>query len=95
VLRGGHLLIQGKFGGAPGRTLRLEFFADTLPDPSNHGEARVFLGFVTVRSGQNGKASFTAVFGVAGVAAGNVVTAAATDLQAGDTSEFALDVAVS
>lgn len=67
---------------APNRTYRIEFFASDVSD-----EGRVFVGALTVTtdaSGQTPQSQFTFVR-VAGMP---FVTATATDLTTGDTSEF-------
>jgi hypothetical protein len=72
-------------------TYRIEFFADPAPDASGHGQGQTFLGFVTVTS--DSTATFAAI--LAGpLSAGQAVSATATFLGNGDTSEFSADLTV-
>jgi titin len=75
------------------QSYRIEFFADTAPDASGHGEGRVFLGATTlVVPSRNNGVDF-AILLPAVLPPGSVVTATATD-PAGNTSEFALNITV-
>jgi parallel beta-helix repeat protein len=66
---------------------RIEFFASPAAGPFRQGET--FLGFVVV-TGNGADTSFSAA--IAAFSAGQVVTATATDLGSGDTSEFSAPV---
>jgi titin len=95
-LAGAGTYVAGSLNGFSfgfGQSYRIEFFSDPAPDPSGHGEGRVFLGALTVAipAGSN-KVSFSTVLPVV-AARGSVVTATATN-SFGDTSEFALNVTV-
>ena len=81
--------VMGFLGFFAGSTASytLEFFSSPTCDPSDHGEGRVFLGAVDVADNGSGQAPFTATLSQT-VAAGEVVTATATDA-GGNTSEFA------
>ena len=68
------------------RTYRLDFFSNDACDPSGNGEGQTFLGTTDTTTDGAGNATFTASLPVA-VAAGQVVTATATD-PANNTSEF-------
>ncbi|MGH7341923.1 MAG: beta strand repeat-containing protein, partial [Candidatus Rokuibacteriota bacterium] len=104
---GTNVLIQGSLGGlAVGGSVRLEFFASILADPSNHGEGERFLDWHDVRDGglgdldgfANGTVTFSAaLMPLGGLAIGERVSATATlsDLlftTFSDTSEFGLSV---
>ncbi len=79
--------IAGTLNSVPGKTYRVEFFANNECDPSGWGEGEQFIGFKNVTiAGPGCEASFTASFpGV--MPAGTFVTATATDPDS-NTSEF-------
>jgi hypothetical protein len=70
----------------PNTSITLDFYANTVPDPSGYGEGQTYLGSATVNTDANGFASFTAT-GLAPISAQSYVTATATD-STGNTSEF-------
>jgi uncharacterized repeat protein (TIGR01451 family) len=80
---GGSTRVQGILSSLPNTAYRLEFFANTQPHPSFHGQGQTFLGAGTVMTDGSGNATFDYVFLV--VAAN--VAATATD-RYGNTSEF-------
>jgi titin len=86
----GRLVVRGTIDTPSPQTVVLEFFANPVPvpggDPSGYGEGAVFLGTATPAP----DGSFTAV--LPSVASGTLISATATDA-AGNTSEFAQDVA--
>lgn len=84
-------LITGTLNSTPNTTFRLEFFANTVLDPSGYGEGERFLGFVNVSTDGSGNASFTVPL-LGPSTAGQFITATATDAD-GNTSEFSLGVA--
>ena len=73
------------------RTYRVEFFASATGDPSGFGEAQRYLGFVDVTTDGTGSASFNTTLSAA-VAAGEAISATATDLTLLETSEFSGNV---
>ena len=79
-------LIEGTLNSLGFGSYRIEFFSSPACDPSGFGEGRTFLGFTTVSIGDACDTSFSVTV-PAVLAAGQVVTATATD-QCGDTSEF-------
>ncbi len=85
--------ISGTFNEAaePNTTLTLEFFANLTADPSGYGQGQTYLGSKTVLTDSAGYASFSAAFPV-GNLAGQWISATATNLATGDTSEFSADV---
>ena len=87
----GRLVVQGTIDTPSPQTVVIELFANAVPtpggDPSGHGEGAVFLGTAT----PNASGSFTVP--LPAVASGTLISATATDA-AGNTSEFAQDVAV-
>ncbi len=76
--------VSGSLQGTPRTSYRLEFFASPAGGPAFQG--KVFLGFKLVSTNASGLAVFTAR--VAPIGRGQVVTATATNLKTGDTSEF-------
>jgi hypothetical protein len=83
---GGSTVIQGTLNSTPSTAFRLEFFANSVLDPSGFGEGKTFLGFVMETTGAEGNATFSA--DLAALPAGHpFVTATATD-PGGNTSEF-------
>ncbi|HWE35205.1 MAG TPA: right-handed parallel beta-helix repeat-containing protein [Isosphaeraceae bacterium] len=88
----GGTTILGALRGSAGTSYRVEFFTNTAPDKSGHGQGQTYLGFATVTAGATGSASISYHIGTA-VPVGTVVGATATNA-GGDTSEFAADVAV-
>jgi titin len=89
---GGVTIILGSLNTTPRLSVRIEFFASPTADPSGHGQALAFLGFITVVTDGAGNAAFDAVLPTP-VTPGQVVTATATT-SLGDTSEFSADVVV-
>ena len=78
--------ITGVLDSAPGRTYTVEFFSSPACDPSGYGEGATYLGFSTVATDGAGHADVFAQVGAA--AAGDAITATATEQSNGDTSEF-------
>jgi CSLREA domain-containing protein len=89
----GTTVVQGTFNSLPTTSFRLEFFANAACDTGGFGEGQTFLGFLNVTTDASGNVvgGFSATFAVA-VAAGQVITATATRLDAMskpvETSEF-------
>jgi hypothetical protein len=77
--------IAGTLNSVASSTYRLEFFANNSADPSGFGEGQSFIGTTNVTTDASGNASFNV--NVPGIAAGQRVTATATDPN-GNTSEF-------
>ncbi|HVF10105.1 MAG TPA: hypothetical protein VNA16_04845 [Abditibacteriaceae bacterium] len=89
---GSSLAIRGLLRSAPSTAFRIEFFASPSCDPSGYGEGKTFLGARKVMTGPEGKTPFLATLPTF-VAAGQVITATATDPD-GNTSEFSACVPV-
>ena len=83
---GGVVTVAGTLNSTPSTTFRLEFFANSILDPSGFGEGETFVGSATVTTDLSGDASFAVSF-PASVPAGQFITATATD-PGGNTSEF-------
>ncbi len=76
--------VSGTLSSTKNTTFRLEFFASPAGSSS---QGQTFLGSVSVTTDINGNASFSATLSLS-IPAGSVVTATATNLTSGDTSEF-------
>ncbi|HEX3557712.1 MAG TPA: FG-GAP-like repeat-containing protein, partial [Pyrinomonadaceae bacterium] len=83
---GGSVRVQGNLNSAASTVFRLEFFSNPACDAPGNGEGQAFLGSASVTTDAGGNASFNVTLPSA-VAAGEVVTATATD-PSGNTSEF-------
>ena len=75
--------IKGRLDSNHDQTFTVEFFAN----PSNTNEGKTFIGETTVKTSVDGLASFTFTPS-AKVAAGQTITATATNTTTHDTSEF-------
>jgi hypothetical protein len=82
----GTVTVVGTVTGTPGAKLVVEFFANTVCDPSGYGQGERFVGSTTVVVGPDGEASFTDILDGT-VDVGQFITATATD-PAGNTSPF-------
>jgi VCBS repeat-containing protein len=91
---GTDLIISGTITSTPSTTFNIDFYSSATADASGYGEAERYLGSVQVTTDASGNATIARLFTSANVAAGEFVTATATDT-AGNTSEFAASVAAS
>ena len=82
----GATTIEGTLNSTPSTTFRLEFFSNTICDPSGFGEGETFLGTTDVTTDGSGNASFMVTFPDT-VAPGQFITSTATDPD-NNTSEF-------
>jgi len=83
----GNATISGTLNSLPGRSYRLEFFANATCDFTGFGQGETPLGATTVTTDGSGNASFgPLVFAVPG--GQSIITATATDSAASNTSEF-------
>ncbi len=79
--------VQGTLDSdGPGDTYRVELFSNAICDLSGNGEGRTFLGTTEQVADGTGDLSFDAVVAPAGTT--ELITATATNLTTGDTSEF-------
>ena len=88
---GGSTTISGLVNSTPGHTFLIQVFADN-GNGSGNAEGRFFLGQASVTTSSTGVASFTVIYN--GALPASAVTATATDLSTGDTSEFSPNVVV-
>jgi parallel beta-helix repeat protein len=86
VISGGMPTVQGTLNSTANTTFRLEFFKNTTCDVSGNGQGQTFIGSTNVATDGACNAAFNVMLPVA-LAAGDVVTATATD-SANNTSEF-------
>lgn len=87
----GNTTIAGTLNSTANASFSIEYFSNASCNASQNGEGTTFLGSTTVTTDGNGNASVTVI--VSGPAAGNAITATATD-GAGTTSEFSACVTV-
>jgi len=79
--------VSGTLDSTPGRTYRIEVFANTGCDPTLYGEGEGFVGAVTTGAADgSGHVAFVVDFGQ--TIGATALTATATDLTTNDTSEF-------
>jgi hypothetical protein len=80
--------VSGTLNSAPGRIYILDFFR-VSPTLSPHWDTLLYLGAFRVRTDASGNAGFAT--GFESLFLGDFVTATATDLTTGDTSEFSVN----
>ncbi|HEV2950414.1 MAG TPA: PxKF domain-containing protein, partial [Gemmataceae bacterium] len=86
------MTINGTLQSVANTTFRIEFFDNQSPDPSGYGEGQTYLGFATVTTDGSGHATFKAT-GLAALPTGQrYLSATATNVSTGDTSEFSQDL---
>ena len=83
---GRNTLLVGRLDSEPTQAFAIDFYASAALDPTGFGEASVFLGSTTVTTDAAGRAGFAT--SVPGAPAGWFVTATATQLARGETSEL-------
>ena len=86
VTSAGSTTIDGSLNSTPSTMFLVEFFSNSVCDPSGFGEGESFLGSGTVITDGSGNGSFSETLPT-GATPGQFVTATATDLD-GNTSEF-------
>jgi hypothetical protein len=85
--------VKGDLNSKPNTTYRLEFFASSEVDASGNGEGEHPLGTKLVSTNASGLANnFVTHLSNENVNAGDYITATATDLNTGNTSEFSMPV---
>ena len=94
TLSSGNLHVVGTLNSTANTTFRIEFFHSFPCDVSGSGEGGGFLNSTSVTTDGNGQASFDVNFPSLDVAEGNSITATATSMPAGNTSEFSSCFAV-
>jgi hypothetical protein len=87
--------VKGNLNSKPNTTYRLEFFANSEVDASGNGEGERPLGTKLVSTNANGLANnFVTHLSDENVNAGDYITATATDVDTGRTSEFSMPVSI-
>ena len=81
------IFVEGSLAAAPQTSYAIELFASPSCDPTGSGEGQAFLGSVVVTTDAGGVAPFAFTAGVF-VPPGSALTATATALATGNTSEF-------
>jgi titin len=92
VSDGSSTTIVGSLTSTPSTTFNIEFFADTVCNPSGYGEGERYLESTTVTTDANGNADFTFTVAIP-VDPGQFISATATDPN-GNTSQFSACVVV-
>ena len=87
----GDITITGTLQSTPATNFVIEFFASPAADPTGYGEGRVYLGSKGVSTDGSGTAAINATLAVV-VPDGWAITATATNLASGNTSEFSGNV---
>lgn len=90
AVSGSDLTITGSLNSTAGTTFQIDFYASASADGSGHGEAERYLGSASVVTNGSGDATINETLIGVSTAAGEFVTATATD-PTGNTSEFALN----
>lgn len=83
---GGSTNVKGTLSSVASSSYNLDFYRNSVCDPSGNGEGEQLIGSTLVTTDANGNATFDVSFAVS-TGATELVTATATD-QAGNTSEF-------
>ncbi len=86
---GGQTLIQGTVQSTPSSSVRVEFFANAMADPTGNGQGQTFLGSAQVMTDASGNGTFSATV-AAFPASETIIAATATDSN-NDTSDFSKD----
>jgi hypothetical protein len=86
--------ITGTLQSVASTTFRIEFFANAAADSSGYGQGQTCLGFTTLTTTSSGAGSFTFTSTTPLPAGQTIVSATATNLTTGDTSQFCRDVSV-
>jgi hypothetical protein len=84
---GGTTFISSGLTASPSTQYRIEYFHSVACDSSGFGEGQTYLGSFDVTTGPGGSVSFGPTLGTEAPAA-SFITATATDLFTGDTTEF-------
>ncbi len=82
---------QATLNSLPNTSFLIQFFSSTTPDSSTYGQGQTLLGSQTVVTNASGNA-MASVTPASAIVASSWVSATATNLVTGDTSEFAQDL---
>jgi hypothetical protein len=84
--------VAGSLNSNPNVQFRIELFLVLAADASGHGEGQILWAVQNVTTNSGGNRGFT--FQVGGLSQGQILTATATSVTAGNTSEFSANVTV-
>jgi titin len=87
VRTGAATTITGTLQSTPSTTFRIEFFSNPAASPAGFGQGEFFQGVATAMTDATGTVHFTATLPIS-VPVGQIVTATATNMAIGDSSEF-------
>jgi hypothetical protein len=79
--------VTGTMDGLPNASYILDFYASVIADPTGYGQGQRFLGWAVVLTDVHGHGTFDLSI-AATTRAGDVLTATASNVSTGDTSEF-------
>lgn len=82
----GSTTINGTLNSRPGTTYVIDFYRNSQGDSSGFGEGEIYLGSKRVTTDSTGNATFS--FAATGTFSGTTISATATNLTSGETSEF-------
>jgi len=86
--------INGTLYSQPNKTFLIQFFTNSAADPSGYGQGQYRFGSIQVTTDANGNVGFDAIL-TTPFPAGMWLSATATNMTTGDTSEFAKDLSQS
>ncbi len=86
--------VEGTLNSLPKTTFLIQFFTNVTTDPSGYGQGETAFGSTQVTTDANGNATISLIL-AANFPQGAVLSATATNLTTGDTSEFAADISES
>jgi len=86
IVWGPAMVLQGVLESRSNRVYEIDFFRSEEPDFIGYGEGQYYLGYLAVTTDVSGLAAFS--FGHPTPITGSVISATATDMSTGDTSEF-------
>lgn len=90
---GAHVEVRGSLQSSATQLFRIDLFGSPACDPSGFGEGASWLGATSVTTDASGDADFLVLLAAA-LPVGRFVTATATAMPSGDTSEFSVCTAV-
>ncbi|MFL6283809.1 MAG: Calx-beta domain-containing protein, partial [Pyrinomonadaceae bacterium] len=85
---GGNINLAGTLNSTANTSFRVEFFTSGTCDPSGFGEGGLLVGPANVTTDAAGDASFNLNISPTDTSVGDFITATATNMTTGDTSEF-------
>jgi hypothetical protein len=83
--------VQATLNSLPDTSFLIQFFSSSTPDPSGYGQGQTYLGGQTIITDSEGNA-LVSLDPAGGVPVGAWLSATATNLITGDTSEFSADL---